>query len=697
MLRELYHRLPLPPGWKRWLREQRRRWQAARAGDRMQIGRGSTQTADAATAPSWPAARQGVRDWVFFGVIDWHFRHQRPQQLALALARQSGARVFYLTPHLRAAAGAGYAVECVDPAGTVYQIALHAASIPNIYEYVANSKALDQLRAGLAQLWCDAGIGSAVCVVQHPFWLELARGFGDALLVYDCMDHHAGFDNTAAAHSTRELALLAQSDLTVVTSDFLEAWARPHARAVSMVRNATDYAHFAQAARPDTTPPAPKPRPTVGYYGAIAGWFDVALVDALAGRIPEVDWVLVGDDTVGARRALSRHANVRLPGEVPYAELPRWLATFDVCLIPFQRTPLTLATNPVKVYEYLSAGKPVVATDLPELRPLAAEGLVALAHDVEGFERAIRDALMQSAQAPVAAEAAARRMAYARQQTWDMRAQALLGALDALPEPRVSVVVVCYNQWALTQRCLESLDACADGVPLQVIAVDNASSDGTAEGLVRWQAQAPDRRVAVIQTQNLGFAGGVNAGMAHANGDYLVVLNNDTIVTPGWARGLRRHFEREPRLGLICPVTNNIGNEAKVELPGDGPAAVLREARGYTRAHAGQWLRLQTAAFFCVMLPRRVWEEIGPMDERFFPGFFEDDDYCRRLQAAGYEIGCAEDVFVFHELSASFDREGAQRKQEIFERNRRLYEEKWGPWVPHRYRTARPAAPESVA
>jgi GT2 family glycosyltransferase/glycosyltransferase involved in cell wall biosynthesis len=680
MLRELYHRLPLPPSWKRWLQQQRRRWQAGPAAAGWHEARTSTDLG--------PAAKPGIRDWVFFGVIDWHFRHQRPQQLALALARQTGGRVFYLTPHLLPQADVGYAVECIDGAAAVYQIALHAATIPNIYEHIPDVQALAQLRAGLAQLWQNAGIDSAVCVVQHPFWLELARGFGDALLVYDCMDHHAGFDNTAPAHEARELELLAQSDLTIVTSDFLEAWARPHARAVAMVRNAADDAHFRQAARPETMALPPKPRPIVGYYGAIAGWFDVALVDALAGRFPDVDWVLVGDDTAGARRALAHHAHVRLPGEVRYAELPRWLATFDVCLIPFQRTPLTMATNPVKVYEYLSAGKPVVATDLPELSPLAAEGLVALARDVDGFERAIRAALAESADKRQAAEAAARRMAYAQQQTWDARARTLQAALQALPEPSVSVVVVCYNQWRLTQRCLESLEACADGVPLQVIAVDNASRDETAEGLARWQAQDPERRRAIIQAENLGFAGGVNAGMAHATGDYLVVLNNDTIVTPGWARGLRRHFEREPQLGLLCPVTNNIGNEARVELPGDGPEAVLAAARAYTRVHAGQWMRLQTAAFFCVMLPRRVWAQIGPMDERFFPGFFEDDDYCRRLQAAGYEIGCAEDVFVYHELSASFDQEGARRKQEIFERNRRLYEEKWGHWEPHRYRAS---------
>jgi len=79
----------------------------------------------------------------------------------------------------------------------------------------------------------------------------------------------------------------------------------------------------------------------------------------------------------------------------------------------------------------------------------------------------------------------------------------------------------------------------------------------------------------------------------------------------------------------------------------------------------------------------------------FFPGFFEDDDYCRRLQAAGFEIGCAEDVFVYHELSATFDQEGARRKREIFERNRQRYEEKWGRWEPHRYRMAPVNKPET--
>jgi GT2 family glycosyltransferase len=74
------------------------------------------------------------------------------------------------------------------------------------------------------------------------------------------------------------------------------------------------------------------------------------------------------------------------------------------------------------------------------------------------------------------------------------------------------------------------------------------------------------------------------------------------------------------------------------------------------------------------------------MDEAFGIGFFEDDDYCRRVERAGYGIACAEDVFVHHHLSASFDKLGADRKRQLFERNKVIYEAKWGPWVPHEYR-----------
>ena len=95
---------------------------------------------------------------------------------------------------------------------------------------------------------------------------------------------------------------------------------------------------------------------------------------------------------------------------------------------------------------------------------------------------------------------------------------------------------------------------------------------------------------------------------------------------------------------------------------------------------------MPTLAFFCVAMPRATYEKIGPLDEAFQIGFFEDDDYCRRVEQAGLRVVCAEDVYVHHHLSASFDQLKQEDRQALFERNKLIYETKWGAWRPHTYR-----------
>ena len=146
------------------------------------------------------------------------------------------------------------------------------------------------------------------------------------------------------------------------------------------------------------------------------------------------------------------------------------------------------------------------------------------------------------------------------------------------------------------------------------------------------------------------------------------------------------HLRRDPSIGIIGPVTNNIGNESMIPLPRGSVDLTCFMARRYNLDHGMEAYPLRIAAFFCVMLPREVYESIGGLDEQFVPGFFEDDDYCLRLGQAGYRIACAEDVFVYHELSASFDQLALAKRAAIFERNKALFEAKWGPWIPHQYR-----------
>jgi GT2 family glycosyltransferase/glycosyltransferase involved in cell wall biosynthesis len=636
---------------------------------------GGGQTVEAAPAAPELAPPGDKPDVLVWSVIDWHFRTQRPQHIARGMA-EAGHRVFYVSNNLVDSPEPGFRVEPLDGSGRLYQIFLHAEGAPAIYYAAPSPQVEAQLRRSIGELAEWADVGNALCIVQHPFWTDIASRVPGATLIYDCMDHHAGFEDNASDVLAAEAELARSADLLVVTSEWLDhemARMNPH-RAV--VRNAGDFEHFNRP--PEACYVAPRGRKVLGYFGAIAEWFDVELVRGLARAQPDCIVLLVGSDTAGAAAQLSGESNIEFTGEVPYDRLPFYLHAFDVALLPFKVIPLTLATNPVKVYEYLSAGKPVVSVDLPEMRQFG--DLVRRASDSGAFLSAIGAALREDD--PDMAE---RRRAFAREQTWIHRAGELDAALGALRRPLVSVVVLAYNNLDFTRACLHSIETLSDWPDLEVIVVDNASTDGTRAFLAEWEAGGAGRR-AILNDDNLGFAAGNNVGLAAARGDYLILLNNDTYVTPGWVATMVRHLARNPDIGLLGPVTNNIGNEARIEIQYADMDGMRRNAAMYTRRHMGELFDIHTAAFFCVAMPRSTYELVGGLDEAFGIGFFEDDDYCRRVQAAGLRVACAEDVFIHHHLSASFDALKAERKKELFERNKAIYEAKWGAWVPHAYR-----------
>lgn len=636
----------------------------------------SEQVEASVTLPTLAPQADGCRDVFVWSVIDWHFRIQRPQHLARELSRE-GHRVFYVSCQFVDSGEAGFHVEPLDEAGRLFRVQFNLAGTPGIYHQVPTPDVHEQLREGLGKLLAWTCSRSCLSLVQHAYWLELARELPNLRLVYDCMDHHGGFDEIGPAMLARENELMRTADLLVVTSQWLYDETNPLNPRTLIVRNACEYTHFATPADPCFRDE--RGRKIIGYYGAIAEWFDLELLEAVARKFSDCLVLMVGNDTVGAAGRLKHLDNVQFTGEVPYDALPFYLTAFDVCLMPFQVIPLTLATNPVKVYEYLSAGKDVVAIDLPEMAQF--RGLVRTASDHEGFLEQVALALAAGPDA----ELAAQRRQFASEQTWEHRVRDLVAAMESLPAPRVSVVVVTYNNLDLTKDCLRSLELYSDYQNLEVIVVDNASSDGTPAFLTEWAARGEGRRV-ILNPDNRGFAAANNQGLAVAQGDYLVMLNNDTYVTPGWVATLVGHLRRNSALGMIGPVTNNIGNEARIDIRYEDMDGMLRASADYTARHVGQLTALRTAAFFCVMLRREVYEKVGPLDEAFGIGFFEDDDYCRRVDQAGWSIACAEDVFIHHHLSASFNKLKQERRAELFAQNRALYEKKWGPWEPHRYR-----------
>ncbi len=616
-------------------------------------------------------------DYIVWGIIDWHFRHQRPQQLALALA-STGRRVFYISPALIDDERAGFEVEAISPTEQSFQIKLFAKGALSIYSNAPSLEIVAQLRQSIGEVLAWADCKQLVSLIDHPFWHDIASVLPNSRLVYDCMDHHEGFGNNSESLLQLEKRLLSEAELTITTSAWLNEAVASHAAQSAVIRNAGDYAHFSVA--PDRVYRDPEGRRVIGYYGAIAEWMDLDLVEAIARQHPDCCLLLIGADTVNAKARLSKLHNVTFTGEVPYGKLPHYLYGFDVCLLPFKVIPLTLATNPVKVYEYLSAGKPVVTVDLPEMAEF--DGLVYVTAGKDAFLAAVYRVLSE----PESDALIQRRKAFTQEQTWQHRAERLIHYAETTGrDPGVSVIVVTYNNLELTRACLWSLDEYSQYTQLEIIVVDNASADGSSAFLSEWVAAKSNRKL-ILNGENRGFAAANNQGLEEATGDYLVLLNNDTYVTSGWIRTLVRHLERDKTIGLIGPVTNNIGNEAKIDIAYDEMEDMLLKSAAYIRKHVGQTYPLRTAAFFCVMMSRATYERVGKLDEAFGRGFFEDDDYCRRIEQLGLRVVCAEDVFVHHHLSASFSKLKQEERQRLFEQNKVTYEAKWGEWLPHDYR-----------
>ncbi len=250
---------------------------------------------------------------------------------------------------------------------------------------------------------------------------------------------------------------------------------------------------------------------------------------------------------------------------------------------------------------------------------------------------------------------------------------------------KASILLLTYNNLNLTQMCLESI---LERTPLpdyEVIVVDNASQDGTPAFLEEYAWAHPQVR-AILNLTNTGFAHGNNQGAAAARGEYLVFLNNDTVVTGGWLGSLLRHLD-DPRVGMVGPVTNSSGNESRIKVDYTDVADMEAFARRYTLAHAGEAFEIEMLPFLCVALRREVFEQVGPLDERFGTGMFEDDDYALRLKEKGYKILCAEDVYIHHWGNASFSKLGQVEYRRLFEENRLKFEQKWDrAWLPHLYR-----------
>ena len=163
--------------------------------------------------------------------------------------------------------------------------------------------------------------------------------------------------------------------------------------------------------------------------------------------------------------------------------------------------------------------------------------------------------------------------------------------------------------------------------------------------------------------------------------------NADTMVTSGWIGRMIRHIAIDSKVGVVCPVTNFAGNELKINVDYGNDEEMEAFGLKLARDNMGRSLDVAMAPLFCALVPRQVWDQVGTLDEGFQIGMFEDDDFSHRVHQAGFRIVAAEDCFVHHFGQGSFRKLDSIEYNEIFEKNRRRFEEKWKlKWQPHQTR-----------
>jgi GT2 family glycosyltransferase/glycosyltransferase involved in cell wall biosynthesis len=620
-------------------------------------------------------SKQNGTDILFFPVIDWYFRVQRPQQLAKELGN-NGARVIYFSTTFKVNDNPGFDI-LDSPCDNVIICRLYINSHDvNIYKDKLSESQVGFLMHGIQSVRLAFNFGFTSSFVNLPFWRCLVESIPSNHIIYDCMDHHAGFENNDSTMLEEEMLLFHSSDLVVTTAQHLSEKVSEYTKNI-IIRNGCEVDYFSSEPNDSILN---KSRPIVGYYGAIAEWFDIDLLVKCASAYPDYDFIMIGNVTCDITQT-KKIKNIKFLGEIPYRELTKYLKDFDVCLIPFKLIELTLCTNPVKVYEYLASGKPVVCTAMPEVQII--DDIVHVADSYDDFIRFINISMKESTDLALQSF----RKEWAKNHDWNSRAHAFENELNNLNllKLKVSIIVLTYNNLHLTIECLNSIARNTIYDNYEVIIVDNLSTDGTREYLTEHYSNR-DRYKIILNDHNLGFAEGNNVGLKSATGDILVILNNDTYVGPYWLGGLIKALHYNSDLGMVGPVTNNIGNEAKISIKYDNWSEMSQKSLAYNSKHSNQLYPVDCLAFFCVAIRKEVYDQVGEMCIDYGLGFFEDDDYCMRVKKSGWKLAVVEDSFVHHHLSASFNKLKSEHRQKLMDTNKAIFEKKWGTWTPHKYR-----------
>ena len=362
-----------------------------------------------------------VLNIAIFSAVRWSFLWQRPQQIASRLANDGHNIVYFQYPCVFAPSTLieNYKEKNIFIRRRVSKN-LHIANtsfIPFVgkFKFITEKFGLFAFKIHLKRLNFEPDIAIFYSFLYN-FLLEPLESM-DVKIVYDCIDEFSDFSDVSEPLRV-ERDLTKRSSLVIATSKALcEKLSKINSNCF-YVPNAADFRHFHTATQIKEKPAEIKrlQYPIIGFIGAVYDWVDIDLICKLAEVHPDYSILLVGPIIFGQNK-LKRYSNIMMVGTKKYELLPQYLSFMDVCLIPFKINKLTLASNPIKLYEYLAAGKPVVSTALPEVCDNASQ-VVMISKD-DDFIKKVEEAVNETKSENKAT--ILRRINFARNNSWDKR------------------------------------------------------------------------------------------------------------------------------------------------------------------------------------------------------------------------------------------------------------------------------------
>ncbi|MBW2172736.1 MAG: glycosyltransferase [Deltaproteobacteria bacterium] len=234
--------------------------------------------------------------------------------------------------------------------------------------------------------------------------------------------------------------------------------------------------------------------------------------------------------------------------------------------------------------------------------------------------------------------------------------------------PGCDIVVPVFNGLTYAKDCINSILEHTRESPYRLYIIDDCSDSFTREYLTSLSTDHPQMNLH-RNAENIGFLKSCNLGMSLGRAPYVVLVNSDVIVTPGWLDRLIRCAESDPRIASVNPFTNHASNINIPMAPGAnfyGMDKVLKENS------ERRYPDVVTGVGFCMLLRRSALEDVGLFDEAYGRGYCEESDLCMRLTTNGYRTVVADDVYVYHKGRGTFADRG-----ERYKHNRRIFDRRW--------------------